>query len=339
MLMTRLRALALGTVAMGTVAVAERVGIFQKMDGRGPMTAEEVAAAADLPVTFTREALAQLAATGVLVHTAPDHFELEEEAAMCLARPDAPTYAGGLGYALPAIVGRVPDIAAAVREGKGLAADQYPADLVTGFDLLSSPGIRHLLAPVWLPQIGMAERLEDGARVLDVGCGAGGAALAVAAAYPKSHVTAFDVDPRAVERAKEHAPPNATFEVGDACDFSYDEPFDLVMTLGVLHNLPRPGDALACMRRALKDDGVAFVMHPDAADDTEGNFDARGALLLGLGVLYSVPVAMSHGADEGGACVGPAALERHALAAGFATPTRLSIEHPLSAFYVLDPEG
>jgi SAM-dependent methyltransferase len=72
--------------------------------------------------------------------------------------------------------------------------------------------------------------LQPGMRVLDVGCGPGRHAHALAERGLVVH--GVDVSPRFIELAREQAEsPNAAFEVGDARDLRFDREFDLVMSL------------------------------------------------------------------------------------------------------------
>ncbi len=71
--------------------------------------------------------------------------------------------------------------------------------------------------------------LEPGMRVLDVGCGPGRHARALA--ERGIEVVGVDISPRFVELAAEGAPPNASFIVGDARALMYDSEFDAVISL------------------------------------------------------------------------------------------------------------
>lgn len=104
--------------------------------------------------------------------------------------------------------------------------------------------------------------LEPGRhRILDVGCGPGRHAHALAARGFEVH--GVDISERFVSMASEAAPPGATFEVGDARRLAFDGEFDLVLSLcqggfGLVGD--EDGDVLAGMARAAKPDGgrVAF---------------------------------------------------------------------------------
>jgi SAM-dependent methyltransferase len=73
--------------------------------------------------------------------------------------------------------------------------------------------------------------LQPGMRVLDVGCGPGRHAHALAARGITVH--GVDISPRFIELAAEGAPAssNATFEVADARALAFDHEFDVVMSL------------------------------------------------------------------------------------------------------------
>jgi SAM-dependent methyltransferase len=71
--------------------------------------------------------------------------------------------------------------------------------------------------------------LQPGMRVLDVGCGPGRHAHALARRGIVVH--GVDISPRFIDIAAEGAPPGAAFEVGDARSLSFDREFDAVISL------------------------------------------------------------------------------------------------------------
>jgi ubiquinone/menaquinone biosynthesis C-methylase UbiE len=101
--------------------------------------------------------------------------------------------------------------------------------------------------------------------VLDVGCGAGSAALELAAnGYQAAGI---DFAPKMIERARTAAEQrglSVDFHVGsaDSLDFP-DGHFDAVIALGLLASLPDDRHALDEMRRVLKPDGWLMVTLPN----------------------------------------------------------------------------
>ncbi|MDY6322168.1 MAG: methyltransferase domain-containing protein [Succinivibrio sp.] len=93
-----------------------------------------------------------------------------------------------------------------------------------------------------------------GLRVLDLGCGTG--TLTHELALRGFAVTGLDASEEQLKRASADYP-KTRFLKGDACDFSFDEPFDAVFSNAVFHwiDKERQMPMLSCVRRALKKGG------------------------------------------------------------------------------------
>ena len=93
-------------------------------------------------------------------------------------------------------------------------------------------------------------------RALDVGCGAG--ALALALAPLVAEVVGVDRVPELLELARERAPANATFVEGDATALPFeDASFDLAGTLRTLHHVARPELVVAELARVTRPGGMS----------------------------------------------------------------------------------
>jgi ubiquinone/menaquinone biosynthesis C-methylase UbiE len=144
-------------------------------------------------------------------------------------------------------------------------------------------------------------------RALDVGCGAG--ALAFALAPLVREVVGLDRSPELLEQARARAAehPNVSFVEGDGTKLPFpDGSFDLTATLRTLHHVPRPELVIAELTRATRPGGHVLVIdqiapidplaalelnlferardpsHTRALADTDlrGLFDANGLVLL-----------------------------------------------------------
>ncbi len=113
----------------------------------------------------------------------------------------------------------------------------------------------------------------DGERVLDVGCGTGHLAFAVAGRSPGSEIRAVDFAPAYIEYAnRNNQSPRVHFTVGDACALEFpSQSFDRVLSLLVLHFVPQPEKAIAEMCRVAKPGGVVGA----AVWDARGGFVAN----------------------------------------------------------------
>jgi ubiquinone/menaquinone biosynthesis C-methylase UbiE len=98
-------------------------------------------------------------------------------------------------------------------------------------------------------------------RLLDVGCGVGAAACAVADRWGLQ-VVGVDIDPAQIEAARGSTKlPNLSFEVMDATDLKFsDGEFDIVVSSMATHHVPRWETALAEMARVLRPGGyLAYI--------------------------------------------------------------------------------
>jgi SAM-dependent methyltransferase len=122
--------------------------------------------------------------------------------------------------------------------------------------------VRRLLSP-----------LRGDERALDVGCGAG--ALAYALAPLVGEVIGIDASEELVNVAREHAPPGCAFVVGDAeaLPFPYGD-FDLVGCLRVLHHVRRPELVVAEIARVTRPGGTILLA------DQLGDIDPMRSLEL-----------------------------------------------------------
>jgi SAM-dependent methyltransferase len=101
---------------------------------------------------------------------------------------------------------------------------------------------------------------------LDVGCGAG--ALALALAPLVRDVVGVDRVQELLALARERAPANATFVEADATHLPYEAgEFDLTGTLRTLHHVPRPELVVAELARVTRPGGRVLVVDQVAPVD------------------------------------------------------------------------
>jgi 2-polyprenyl-6-hydroxyphenyl methylase / 3-demethylubiquinone-9 3-methyltransferase len=119
----------------------------------------------------------------------------------------------------------------------------------------------HLLNPVRTQFIGARVALA-GSRVLDVGCGGG--LLAEALARAGASVTGIDLAPGMIEVARLHAAESALaidYRVAAAQDVARATPqgFDVVTCMEMLEHVPEPAAMTATLARLLRPGGALFV--------------------------------------------------------------------------------
>ena len=335
-----------GEVVSLMIHLGDRLGLYKAMAGRGPMTAGELAAATGLHERWLLEWLRSQAAASLIDTPDGGRFELRPEATEVLVEDvDSLWFAAGAfqgGVAAPAVIDR---LAEAFRTGVGLSYDDLGPSAAHTLERMLGPWSRLALVPVVLPALdGVVDRLRRGARVADVGCGSGVALLTLAAAFPHSHFEGYDPSEHAIDRAEAKleagTASNVTFHRSGATDLPAEPTFDLILTLDCLHDMPRPAEALAAIRRCINDDGTLLVKDIRAGVTWEEN--QRNPLLA---MMYgtSVTTCMSSALSEpGGAGLGTLGLHRELAEAmcreaGFTRFTLHDFEDPANLYYEVRP--
>ncbi|MFE0753012.1 class I SAM-dependent methyltransferase [Inquilinus sp. NPDC058860] len=110
------------------------------------------------------------------------------------------------------------------------------------------------LAPLLIEFAG----LEDGERVLDVGCGTGSLTFALPRVAAVQEVIGIDYSPVFVEEAaRRNKDPRISIRQADACALPFpDGSFDRALSLLVLHFVPDAAKAVSEMRRVVRPGGV-----------------------------------------------------------------------------------
>ena len=350
----RMTASLLGSMELLTIYIGHRLGFYHALQPGASITAPELADRTNTDPRQVREWLEQQAAFAILevedTSAEPDDRRFRLPA----AHAEVLTNERSLFYLLPfaqfsvGLVRPIDLVIDSFRTGKGVSWAAFGGDMREGQAAQNRPAFEHLLGPEWLgavPEVDARLRADPGARVADFACGAGWSTIAIARAYPKATVDGIDLDGPSLDLARDNLAAEApavvervSFKEADIADPALAASYDLVTVLEALHDLTKPVEALANIRRLLAPGGSVFV----ADERTEDAFTAPASdterLFYGFSVLCCLPAGL---VDEGSAGTGTvfraATLERYAREAGFASIDILPIEHESFRVYRLRP--
>lgn len=121
---------------------------------------------------------------------------------------------------------------------------------------------RHLRIMQWLKQFG----LQDGMRVLEIGCGIGTQTELLAEKLPNGYLLAMDISPRSIEMAKQRLAGKKQVDLrcGDIVTLDVDGTFDMIVLPDVLEHIPISEHEILFQKLAklLKPEGQVVIHIP-----------------------------------------------------------------------------
>lgn len=335
--------------AMVTILMylGDKLGLYEAMQGAGPLTADDLAARTNLHPRWVREWLHNQGAGGVITYRGDGRYELEPEQAAVLADEQGSVfYMAGMLSGIPAMLNVLPDIEESFRTGIGLPYDAQGEAGARGVERGFAPWYRHMLVPVVLPSLdGVVAKLEAGAKVADVGCGTGTALLVMAKAFPSSDFHGYELSKEALALAEknkaESGLTNITFHDVRGEALPDDGSFDFISTFDCLHDMTRPREVVAAIRKAIKDDGTYLIADINSKATYEENVaeNPMAAMMYGFSVLSCMSSALS---EPGGEGLGTLGLHGDLAAemtkdAGFSSIKPIDLGNPINMYYEVRP--
>lgn len=324
-----------GGALTAAIAIGYRTGLFDAMERLAALsTAPAIAREARIDERYAREWLNAMGCGGIVEMARDDRgevvYHLPPDHAAHLTRTAGTGNLAVYTQEIPLLTRTAMEaVVDAFRTGAGIPYADYP-EFQAFMAELADAKHRRVLVDAFLPSVDggrLIERLRQGIRVCDLGCGAGVAAVLMARAFPESRFIGIDTDAEAVRRARETAGAsslsNAVFEVADAAAIGshpdYRGAFDYVTAFDAIHDQTAPLDALKSIRSMLAAGGL-FSMIDIAAhsDPIQNAAHPMAPFLYTVSLLHCLPVGRVDGGMGLGMMWGREKAVELLEAAGFA---------------------
>ena len=330
----------MGATTLACMILGHKAGLYSAMFGAGPLTVDQLAAAAGTNPRLTQEWINQQASVGgVSYDPAAGTYEMSNEAGMALAVPESPVWlAGGLD-GLRAMFMDMDTVVDAMKGDGGVAWGDHHHCMYDGVAEFFRPAYEHNLSQVWIPAMSDGGARFQGGRIADIGCGTGAAACHIAGAFPDAEVTGFDYHSPSVDAARERASSqgvgNVSFEAAGSKDFEGN--FDVICFFDALHDMGDPVGIAQHAKNQLAEGGSVLLVEPFALDSFEANHAALGGVFYGASTFLCTPCSLSQEVGRGmGAQSGEPGMQAVFSEAGYSSLQRVS-ETPFHIVYEATP--
>ena len=184
------------------------------------------------------------------------------------------------------------------RNGGGVPYSQYPR-----FQTIMAEGsannLGNSLIDIVLPIIpGLAEQLEDGIKVLDLGCGRGHVVNMMAEAFPNSQFWGYDFSEEGISTGKAEAESmglgNTQFAVQDVTHLGETDKYDFITAFDAIHDQAQPATVLKEIYNALKPSGTFLMMDIGASSNLHENMNHQVApWLYTISTMHCMTVSLA----------------------------------------------
>ncbi len=317
--------------------VGDQLGLYTALADIAPANSQTLALRTNLSERWVREWLYQQACIGQIGYNEDsDTFYLSPEAQLVLATPDHPAYLGGMLQSVTAMFDTVDHLPDCFRTGLGKSFDDKGEDCACGIERMSRKFQSTYLVPRLLPLLDdVVEKLERGARVGDVGCGAATSTIAMAKAFPSSEFVGYDISMHALSRARNNLKSAGVSNVR-LCNpidnpLPEDGTLDVITTFDVVHDSTHPDLLIGAIRKSLDSEGTWLCADINGRASFAENL--KDNAMATMAYSFSVMVCMSAGLSvEGGAGLGTLGFHEQKA-------REMSREAGFTRFRTLDYEG
>jgi 2-polyprenyl-3-methyl-5-hydroxy-6-metoxy-1,4-benzoquinol methylase len=323
------------------IGIGHRTRLFDVMAKLPPSTSSEIAKRAGLNERYVREWLGAMV-TGRIVNYEPDEqtYDLPAEHAASLTRAAVPmNFAATMQWM--AVLGSVEDqIVECFHRGGGVHYEAFHRFHEVMAEESAQTVVSALTDHILPLAEGLVEQLDEGIDVLDIGCGSGRAACRLAAEFPNSRFTGYDLCDDAIAaataEAKRDGLKNIRFESRDVSNLGERERFDLITAFDAIHDQAQPDVVLGEIVAALRPGGTFLMQDILASSHLEKNLDNPVApLLYSISTMHCMTVSLAQGGAGLGTCWGRELAEKMLRDAGLRDITVEKLPHDDMNYYYI----
>lgn len=321
------------------ISIGYKTGLFDIIAELKPSTSQEISQAAKLNERYIREWLGAMV-TGKIIEYDPltEKYSLPKEHSAFLTRKSGIDNLAVLAQYV-SLMGNVEDkIVECFRNGGGLPYSEYPK-----FQQLQAEETARIfdskLTNQILPLIPEIDnRLNDGIKVLDIGCGRGRAINLMGKAFSRSEFTGCDISREGISSAKEEAKnmglTNVQFEIKDALLVEELGKFDLITAFDTIHDQVQPTKVLKAINASLNNDGFFLMQDIAASSKVEKNIDSLLApTLYTISTMHCMSVSLAFDGEGLGTMWGKELAVNKLTEAGFKDIKVKNVEGDIMNYY------
>ncbi len=324
--------------------LGDRVGLFKGLSKIGGGTSQQLADSLGLNERWVREWLQHQACVNQIEYEEEtQRFSISPEAESVLVDEDSPAYLMGAYHSALSVFPAAEKLEDAFRSGIGMTYDDHGSSCACGMEKMGAYTKKHRLVQEILPLVpGLVDRLTDGIKVADVGCGGALSTVVMAKAFPSSTFVGYDTSEHALALARknieEMGVQNVTVANPSAEPLPSDSSLDFVTTFDVVHDTPYPDQMIQDIFGSLATGGQWLCEDIKGLNSFEENLREHpmAAMLYG----FSITICMSSGLSTAdGAGLGTlgfteALAEKMMIDSGFADFKNLEVDTPLNNYYL-----